>query len=402
MSEQLLTALLQQAVLLSSATALLAVLRPLLLRRLGVASAYAAWLLVPALLLTAALPRPLPTQEPLPRLLQTVNLPAPTGLPALAAPSMPTNHAPWLALWLAGTLLSLALQARRQWPLQRLGASLPAGHSPALVGVLRPRLRLPVDFERRFNASERALILQHEDMHRRRGDNAWNLLAGLLLALHWWNPLAHWAWRRMRADQELSCDAAVLASQPQAIRDYTRALLLAHGLQGHAAPLASHWGRTHPLIERIAMLKHPLIGGPRRRGLLAGALLAMTALAYAAQAADAPAPGEYDPATVELRWQDAQDRTQARWSVQLPWHFFVTRKPLELPARDSGGAVDVLLHGSRTPDGHRQIEVSLRDSRTLAARLGPQHLSSRTGRDAFVRVPQGADGGAVVLRFMTP
>ncbi|MDR7331313.1 M56 family metallopeptidase [Roseateles asaccharophilus] len=402
-THHLLEGLLRLALLFSAAVVLVALLRPLLLKRLGAGAAYAAWLLVPALLLTPALPRPQPVQEPLPRVMQAVGLPLPPALPALdTTPAAPGHGAPWLALWLSGTALSLALQCRRQWRLQRLGARLPAGHSPALVGVIRPRLRLPVDFEQRFSPVERTLILQHVDVHRRRGDNAWNLLAGLLLALQWFNPLAHWAWRRLRADQELACDAAVLATQPQATPDYTRALLLAHGLHAHAAPLASHWRSTHPLVERIAMLKHPRISTPRRRGLLAGALLTVTALTYAAQAADAPAPGEYDPATLEVRWQDKQGGTQARWTVQLPWHFFVTNKPLELPARDSGGTVDVTLQGSRAPDGHRQIEVSLRDRQTLAPLPTTQWLSSRAGSDAQARVSQGPQGGEVVVRFMAP
>ena len=36
---------------------------------------------------------------------------------------------------------------------------------PALVGVLRPRLVLPADFETRFDARERALILAHEEVY---------------------------------------------------------------------------------------------------------------------------------------------------------------------------------------------------------------------------------------------
>ena len=64
MSERLLGLLLQQAVLLGVGVVLMAALRPLLLKRLGAGSVYAAWLLVPALLLTPLLPRPGPTAMP--------------------------------------------------------------------------------------------------------------------------------------------------------------------------------------------------------------------------------------------------------------------------------------------------------------------------------------------------
>ena len=57
MSEKLLAVLVQQALLLSVAAVVMALARPLLLKRLGAGSVYAAWLLVPALLLTPLLPR---------------------------------------------------------------------------------------------------------------------------------------------------------------------------------------------------------------------------------------------------------------------------------------------------------------------------------------------------------
>jgi hypothetical protein len=190
----------------------------------------------------------------------------------------------------------LAAQARRQWQLARLGPRLPAGHSPALVGLLRPRLALPVDFEQRFTAEAQALILAHEAVHRRRRDNAFNGLAAVLTALHWWNPLAWWAARRFQADQELACDAAVLAAHPGSTAAYTHALLAAHGLTPHGAPLASAWGSSHPLVERIAMLNHTSTLTRRRAAALALALSSAIGLAYAAQG-EAPQPAQQ----VEIR-----------------------------------------------------------------------------------------------------
>lgn len=291
MSERVLVVLLQQALLLSVGVLLVAALRPLLLKRLGAGSAYAAWLLVPALLLTPLLPRP--TQEPLRVVLQATGTADTAAVAALPAPP-PGQTAPWLALWLAGAALVAATQAWRQWRLARLGPQLPAGSSPALVGLLRPRVALPVDFEQRFPPAERALILAHEQVHRARGDNAWNLLACTLTACHWWNPLAWWAARRMQADQELACDAAVLAGRPDALPDYTRALLAAHDLNTHGAPLASRWGSTHPLVERIEMLNRSQPLNRRRLAALGATLLLVAGVAYGVQtevpAAAAAAP----------------------------------------------------------------------------------------------------------------
>lgn len=287
MAETLLAALLLQALLLGAAIALLWAARPLL-KRLGAGAVYAVWLLVPALLLTPALPRP--QQEPLPLVLKATMGAQATALPATPTPA-PQQSWPALLLWLGGTAAVVALQCRRQWRMTRFGDRLPAGSSPALVGLLRPRVALPADFEQRFSPAERELILAHEQVHRERLDNFWNLLATGLVALHWWNPLAWWAARRMQADQELACDAAVLTRHPGSHSTYTQALLTAHDLVPARAPLASRWGSTHPLVERIAMLNRPHTLSRRRAAALGLALLGVTGLAYAAQTAPQAASG---------------------------------------------------------------------------------------------------------------
>jgi beta-lactamase regulating signal transducer with metallopeptidase domain len=297
MTEQALALLLQQAALISAGILALAVLRPLL-KRLGAGALYAAWLLLPLLALTPALPRP--DIEPMRVVVQATGA---TALPALAPPTLPASGmaAAAVALWLGGAVLVLLWQARRQRVLNRFGARLPAGSSPALVGLLRPRMALPADFEQRFTPAQRTLVMAHEAVHRARHDNLWNLLACSFSALHWWNPLAWWAARRMRADQELACDAAVLAAHPQARLDYTRALLAAHDLHHLGAPLSSRWGPHHPLVERIAMLnRHRSLS--RRTGLaLAAACVGITGLAYAAQAIPGDTGGAATPRKVEIR-----------------------------------------------------------------------------------------------------
>lgn len=131
----------------------------------------------------------------------------------------------------------------------------PAGSSPALLGCWRPRLVLPQDFAQRFSAEERSLVLAHEQGHAARHDNALRALAWGLAALQWFNPLVWLALPRLRQDQELACDAQVLARRPEAWPVYAQALLKAQGLSSAVPPLATAWQSTHPLIERIAMLK---------------------------------------------------------------------------------------------------------------------------------------------------
>ncbi|MFG6465731.1 M56 family metallopeptidase [Roseateles sp. BYS87W] len=292
MADALLHALLRQALLLSLGVVLLALARPAL-RRASAGLSYLAWSGLPLLLLTAALPRPV--QEPL-HLLWPAQALAPTGAEAggaVAAPSasaLPLPATAWLGLWLAGTVLALLVQATRQWQLARHGSTLPAGSSPALVGLWRPRVMLPLDFQHRFTPAQQALILAHEHVHRARGDNLWAGVGTFIACLHWWNPLAWWGLARLRADQELACDAAVLRAQPLALTEYTDALLAAHGLTAPAAPLASRWGSVHPLVERVAMLKHARATRRHHLALLAATLLGAMGTSYALQAAPEAPP----------------------------------------------------------------------------------------------------------------
>jgi BlaR1 peptidase M56 len=123
--------------------------------------------------------------------------------------------------------------------------------------------------------------------------------ASPLVALTGPNPLAWWALRRMRADQELACDAATLrtgamAADPNRVAMYAATLLKAQGLHSSNlfTPVASAWHNTHPFVERIAMLKiHPLSGQRRTIGRSLAAALCVLALgaAHSLQPSQAPA-----------------------------------------------------------------------------------------------------------------
>jgi beta-lactamase regulating signal transducer with metallopeptidase domain len=277
---------------ISSSAAILAVaLMRQLVRRIGGARvAYALWLLVPASMLAYVLPQP-PIVQPVESLLSRI---APT-VPASA--SFARAFEPdriyvelGLSVWGMGVLLMLALTVRRH---ERFIHSLSidglevdgvrrsaALTGPVLVGLWRPRIVVPLDFESRYDADEQAWVLAHERAHRRRGDLIVNLLAALLLCCFWFNPFVYWAAVRLRVDQELACDEAVLeesgADGGLGVRArYARALLKTQ-LAADFTPFASigcHWQSVHPLRERIAMLKRPLPSVARR---LSGGVLTFT------------------------------------------------------------------------------------------------------------------------------
>ena len=293
--------LLVRLVLASSAAIVLTLLLRRPLRHLaGAAAAYGCWLLVPVVLLAAALP----AVRSAPALVRAM---APAlQAPTLAAVSVPAGSAGagWVLLaWAGGALASAALLLAGQRAFvrslgnlrERDGIFLAANerHGPALLGLWRPRIVVPSDFEVRYSAAEQALIIAHEQLHAERRDPAANAALALLQCAFWFNPLMHIAASRFRFDQELACDAAVMARHGGQRQAYAAAMLKTR-VAGAPALATCHWQSSHPLKERIMQLKQTIPGAARRRaGHLVVALLACTSMlgTVAARAGTAPAGG---------------------------------------------------------------------------------------------------------------
>jgi bla regulator protein blaR1 len=247
----------------------------------GAQAAYWLWLTVPSSALAALLPAPSDSW-----VLATIALPA--RLMALAGASAPARYAViGLLVWAAGASLMLVFAVYRQRTFERsLGSltSLPNGAyqsvtvaEPMLVGAWRPRVVLPADFEMRYTLEERELVLAHERAHLRRGDALANAVASGCLCLSWFNPLMYWAVGQFRFDQELACDASVLAATGTARRQYAGALLKAQLAADSVrfVPAGCSWRSSHRLKQRIAVLKRPLPSYVRRAS---GVLLALTCI----------------------------------------------------------------------------------------------------------------------------
>lgn len=309
-SHELLQGLIYAALTSSAAIVLVLLLRRPFRKAFGAQVAYALWGLVPMAVLATSLPSA--SEEVMRAPLANV-LVLPTVSAAAAVPVQGAFD--WgsvlLALWLAGAVLTAIWLWQAQRTFRRgLGQLLPHGGVlraqsrsaglPATMGLWRPQIVLPADFETRFEADQRVLVLAHERRHIARLDPWSNALAALLRCLFWCNPLVHAAAARMRHDQELACDADVIASQPQLRRRYGDALLTTQ-LTLQTAPLGCHLGFGHPLKERIAMLrknapsKHHRVAGTTLVTLLG---LGIAAVAWAAQPAPPapPAPPQAKPA----------------------------------------------------------------------------------------------------------
>lgn len=125
---------------------------------------------------------------------------------------------------------------------------------PAAAGVFLRRILLPRDFGLRFEEREQRLALAHELAHHRRGDLLANWVALLLLSLHWFNPVAHAAYRAFRDDQELACDATVLtASSSGQMHAYASAIVKATWDRGVVA--ACPLNQAGQLKRRLKMMR---------------------------------------------------------------------------------------------------------------------------------------------------
>lgn len=81
---------------------------------------------------------------------------------------------------------------------------------PALVGIYRPAVVVPVGLAEHINADELGLILRHEIGHQKRLDLHWNLLARAVDVVLFFHPLTWLASRRWKMAQEAACDELVL------------------------------------------------------------------------------------------------------------------------------------------------------------------------------------------------
>lgn len=307
MIETILSGLIRANLAAGAAILLVAAIRKLVRPRFGARAAYALWLAPLAAGLAA-----LPPHTVTPWLIAPVMRSAVISAGEFVAAASPAASGPdlaslALAVWLAGLAAAVVLVGWRQGRfLRAMGRLEPAaepgvfraehvGVGPAVVGTLRARIVTPADFEIRFAADERALILAHERAHLAGGDAGANALACAAQCLCWFNPLVHLAARLARIDQELACDAAVVGRFPDARRAYGE-LLLKTQLFTQALPLGCHWPAPaeHPLKERIAMLKSPPPARAMRvmgLGVVASLTLGAASMAWAALAAPpAPAP----------------------------------------------------------------------------------------------------------------
>jgi beta-lactamase regulating signal transducer with metallopeptidase domain len=270
-------------------------LRGPIARRFGAQAAYLLWLLPALRMVLPRLPEAAAPVRTVPIHIDVARLVAATITQHSAAPAsaLPPAEAAasvdWLlvslVLWLGGAAAYLAWQLGRHHRfmsvalehadpgVSRGGIKVrlsPVVAGPLAAGIFHRHILLPTDFEQRYNGAEQRLALAHELAHHRRGDLIANGAALIMLALHWFNPVAHWAYRAFRSDQELACDATVLGTAPESRADYGRALIKS-ARAGMPETAVCALGPATELKRRIKMIAHSTSSRARR---IAGAALA--------------------------------------------------------------------------------------------------------------------------------
>lgn len=219
---------------------------------------------------------------------------------AEVAPMMPDSGVAWgtllFALWLGGAIgyfawqfaayrrfVGEALRHATQLPeMDRHAIEVSASKAvdgPFAAGVFVQKIVLPHDYRTRYTAEELRLAMDHETAHHRRGDLSINYLALAMLSLHWFNPVAHRAWRAFREDQELACDAIVLAGASGEVR-HSYALALVKSTCDRTPVAACSLNPRDQLKLRLRMMRDGRAPGLLGRALavmLVGGGLAVTA-----------------------------------------------------------------------------------------------------------------------------
>jgi beta-lactamase regulating signal transducer with metallopeptidase domain len=218
----------------------------------------------------------------------------------IARKAVPVTNVAWLSTLDA---VAASLGVTREVRLRRTDESA----VPVVCGLWHASILLPADAHT-WSADRRRLVLLHELAHVQRRDCLVQALAQFTCAIHWFNPLAHLALARLRAEQERACDDMVLAAgaDAPAYADHLFEIARAFRTPGAPAWTTVAMARPSQLEGRLMAIlddrcnRAPLVG--RRRataavvaavGLLALGTLRLTAASGGGAAALSTTPDTF-------------------------------------------------------------------------------------------------------------
>lgn len=322
---------------------------------------------------------------PLPIISEVINDNLPQGEEQAAADPLEWQMAAAAALWLAGvaamliySAVTLALLRRKLIGSVRLRENIYlADHiaTPFVIGVIRPKIYLPSYLAEQ----EQSYIILHEQTHIRRFDHIFKMIAFLVLAVHWFNPLVWVAFAYCVKDMEMSCDERVLKEMGGEIKQaYSRSLLsLAAGRRLiNGSPLAFGEGNIKDRIKNVMNFKKP----GARVMVVSVLLVASLTVGFAANRATPDNPPDWDTTGLEPASPKFSSEGWER----------ISREDVNWDRRDE----DIYLDKSQIEEGL----VTLRIIDELGVELWSEQLStSHAGWDSLFLYK--SDGKQYFLRY---
>lgn len=232
----------------------------------------------------------LPSREPLAPF--TITLPTQVIVDRASSPDLAVIlNRGLMALWIAGTVfLVLRLlrgvvslrRTRRAWRRGEIDGTvvqLSDNVGPAVVGLRPMEVVLP-EWITTLDAPLRALVLCHEEEHRRARDPYFLCAAAIAVALMPWNVALWIQARRLRLAMEMDCDARVLRAHPSPERYGMLMITIAQRRSVKPALFAPMLSEPTSNLERRILAMRPT-RRLTRATVFGGSLLAISAIAFA-------------------------------------------------------------------------------------------------------------------------
>jgi uncharacterized protein (TIGR03435 family) len=157
-------------------------------------------------------------------------------------------------------------------------------HAPAVVGLLRPVVLVPVGALAGLPAEQTEALLLHELAHIRRYDYLVNALQNMVEALLFYHPAVWWVSAHIRNERELCCDDVAVAVTGDA-QSYARALaeIGAAEYAHHHLAVASTGGSLANRVARLLREPRPVARTHSPAAVAVAGLVAITAIAVLGQ-----------------------------------------------------------------------------------------------------------------------
>jgi len=130
--------------------------------------------------------------------------------------------------------------------------------SPFTFGIFSTKIYLPIQMDEK----DRACVILHEQAHVSRHDTLWKLLAGVLVAVYWFNPIIWLSYTLFIRDIEYACDEKVIGRMDLKEKKlYSSALIACKKRQGSFLGSTAAFGEisVKKRILTVLMYKRPNI-----------------------------------------------------------------------------------------------------------------------------------------------